>query len=61
MFYCEFCKFYKNPFFTEHLRTTASVLRYSLKSFQIAAHFRRVIKCIYFIRTLELLQLRTEV
>ena len=25
VFSCEFCKIYKNTFFTEHLRTTASV------------------------------------
>ena len=27
MFSCEFCKISKNTFFTEHLRTTASVLK----------------------------------
>ena len=25
MFFCEFCENFKNIFFTEHLRTTASV------------------------------------
>ena len=29
MFSCEFCKISKNTFFTEHLRTTASVLSFS--------------------------------
>ena len=24
MFFCEFCEIFKNNFFTEHLRTTAS-------------------------------------
>ena len=27
MFSCEFCEIFKNTFFTEHLRTTASVVR----------------------------------
>ena len=27
MFSCEFCKIFKNTFFTEHLRNTASVSR----------------------------------
>ena len=27
MFSCEFCKIFKNTFFTEHLWTTASVIR----------------------------------
>ena len=25
MFFCEFCEFFNNNFFTEHYRTTASV------------------------------------
>ena len=31
VFSCEFCKIFKNTFFTEHLRTTASVCWRSLK------------------------------
>ena len=27
MFFCEFCEIFKNTFFTEHLWTTASVIR----------------------------------
>ena len=27
MFYCEFCEIFKNTFFTEHLRVTASDIR----------------------------------
>ena len=35
MFTCEFCEIFKNTFFTEHLRATASVTIYLLKAEKI--------------------------
>ena len=31
IFACEFCEIFKNTFFTEHLRTTASIIRFILR------------------------------
>ena len=33
VFFCEFCEVFKNTYFTEHLRTTASAFQYTLVLF----------------------------
>ena len=38
IFACEFCEIFKNTFFTEHLRTTASIIRFISRVLHLLTH-----------------------